>query len=137
MPLVVATGHRSDAPLSWLSSRRLSAYHETSINSHDLAVNFHETIQLKALELKQLHTRGMTDSLAEAFIAKAVDEGESTVTKNICAHVSKDLFDRVEQCCSMLSITKRRFVEMALSEALDRAETIVADVDPFPGEGDV
>lgn len=99
-------------------------------------MNFHETIQLKALELKQLHTRGMTDSLAEHFIAKAVEQGESTVTKNICAHVSIELFERVEQCCSMLSISKRRFVEMALREALDQAESIVADVDPFPGEGD-
>lgn len=97
-------------------------------------MNFHETIQLKALELKQLHTRGMTDNLAEAFIAKAVEQGENTVTKNICAHIALPLFERVEQCCSMLGISKRRFVEMALAEALDRAEAIVAEVDPFPGE---
>lgn len=98
-------------------------------------MNFHETIQLKALELKQLHTRGATDNLHEHFLEQAImtPEGQA-MTKNICAHVSKDLFDRVEQCCLMLSISKRRFVEMALREALERAETIVAEVDPFPGE---
>lgn len=134
MPFAVATGHRSDAPPRWLSSQRLRAYHESSINSHELSVNFHETIQLKALELKQLRTRGMTDGAAEAFLSKAIERGDSALTKNICAHIALPLFERVEECCSMLGISKRRFVEMALSEALDRAEAIVAEVDPFPGE---
>jgi 3-methyladenine DNA glycosylase AlkD len=48
--------------------------------------------------------------------------------------VSIDLFERVEECCKQLELSKRRFVEMALQEALRQAETIVAEVDPFVGE---
>lgn len=95
-------------------------------------MNFHETIQLKALELKQLHTQGSTDNLHEHLLDLALKTPEGqAVTRNICAHISVELFKRVEDCCSLLSLSKRQFVEMALKEALDRAESIVADVDPF------
>lgn len=98
-------------------------------------MNFHEIIQLKALELKQLHTRGVTDRLHEHMLEQAVKTPEGqAATRNICAHISIGLFERVEQCCSMLDLSKRQFVEMALKEALDKAETIVAEVDPFPEE---
>lgn len=98
-------------------------------------MNFQETIQLKALELKQLYRGGGSDSLQEHFLEQAIKTPEGqAMTRNICAHIAAPLFDRVEALCSELSISKRRFVEMALNEAVARAETIVAEVDPFPGE---
>lgn len=97
-------------------------------------MNFQETIQLQALKLKQ-STKG-NGEVGDALIDMAMKQDPTLggLTRNICAHVSVQLFERVEQCCSMLDLSKRRFVEMALSEALDRAEAIVAEVDPFPGE---
>lgn len=96
-------------------------------------MNFQETIQLKALALKQFRTRGVSDNLHEHLLEQAVKTPEgAALTRNICAHISVQLFQRVEECCSMLDLSKRQFVEMALKEALDRAETIVAEVDPFP-----
>ena len=97
-------------------------------------MKFQEVIQLKALELKSLH-HGGPSRLAEQFLEQAVatPEGQA-MTRNICAHISKPLFERVEECCQLLGLSKRQFVEMALREAVDRAEDIVAEVDPFPGE---
>lgn len=98
-------------------------------------MNFHETVQLQALRLKQTNTNAMNE-VGEALIAQAVAQNsDSLPLKNICAHISQQLFERVEQCCNTLDISKRRFVEMALIEALDKAEAIVAEVDPFPAEG--
>lgn len=94
-------------------------------------MNFRETIQLKALELKELNTQGATSDLREHMIEMAVKSDTAGLTRNICAHISVELFNRVEECCSMLSLSKRQFVEMALQEALASAETIVAEVDPF------
>lgn len=95
-------------------------------------MNFHETIQLQALRLKQTHTSA-SNEVGEALIAQAVAQNPDALPlKNICAHISTQLFQRVEECCNTLEISKRRFVEMALIEALDKAEAIVAEIDPFP-----
>lgn len=96
-------------------------------------MNFHETIQLQALRLKQLNTQGMDSKLQEHFFEQAVKQNAPGVPlKNICAHISQELFDNVDSTCRMLEISKRQFVEMALIEALNKAEAIVAEIDPFP-----
>ena len=98
-------------------------------------MNFHETIQLQALRLKELNTRGSSPpAFQEAMLEAALKQNPDAPLKNICAMVSIDLFERVEECCKQLELSKRRFVEMALREALRQAETIVAEVDPFVGE---
>lgn len=95
-------------------------------------MNFQETIQLKALELKQLRTEGISGSVGDRIIEEMVKTPErAAITRNICAHISVELFEQVEQCCQQLSLSKRRFVEMALKEALNQAESIVAEIDPF------
>lgn len=95
-------------------------------------MKFDEMIRLQALKLKALNAVG-TDNLRDSPIqdrlfAEAFEQGQ---LRNICAMVSPELFDQVEQACSLLEISKRRFVESALIEAVDRAEAIVADVAPF------
>lgn len=94
-------------------------------------MNFDETIRLQALKQKQLVTRGMDDSIAEHILRHMPEVPEQT--RNICALISVKLFDEVEACCKQLEISKRRFVEMALLEALNRAAAIVDDVNPFMG----
>nr|CRY96356.1 hypothetical protein [uncultured prokaryote] len=95
-------------------------------------MNFDETIRLQALRLKQLNTQGHTlgDSLVDAML-KDAPEG---TTRNICAAVAPGLFDEVNGVCDMLEISKRRFVEMALIDAIAKASTILAEVSPFVEE---
>lgn len=111
----------------------VSAYHEVFQQPHEAEMNFHETIQLQALKLKQstFGAGAMNDTLVDMALQQ--DPTLGGLTRNICAHIPVPLFERVEQCCQTLELSKRRFVEMALIEALERAETIIAEIDPFSG----
>jgi len=51
--------------------------------------------------------------------------------KNVCAKLSGDLVDRLDNSLSILGMSKRDFIEMALVEALDRVDQELADVDAF------
>lgn len=95
-------------------------------------MHFEELIKLQALKLKAMHQVG-TDHLGEGGIQEALfaEASDSGKLRNICAAITPELFDQVEGCCSMLEISKRRFVEAALVEAVAKASAIVADVDPF------
>lgn len=95
-------------------------------------MQFDELIKLQALKLKAMHQIG-TDHLGEGGIQEALfaEASESAKLRNICAAITPQLFDQIEGCCSMLEISKRRFVESALIDAVTKAQLIVADVDPF------
>jgi hypothetical protein len=92
-----------------------------------------ETLTLQALKLKQLHTRGCSDpAFLEALLENAKPEGvPEPEMRNICALVSRPLFDKVEQLCGLLELSKRQFVEMALVEFVDKANQVMSEVAPF------
>lgn len=90
-----------------------------------------EVLTLQALKLKQLHTRGVSDpAFVEALLESAPAESKSEM-RNICALVSLPLFEKVEQLCSLLDLSKRQFVEMALVDFVAKADSVMADVNPF------
>ena len=96
-------------------------------------MNSNETLRLQALKLKQLHTNGndFSDALVDELIKQ--NPTENPPLRNICAFISPVLFDEIEGLCSMLSISKRRFVEMALVDLMAKANGIVEEVQPFEG----
>lgn len=53
--------------------------------------------------------------------------------KNVCAKLSVELSDRIDRTVDQLGVQKRKFIEVALIEALDRAEhalnCVVEDAD--------
>lgn len=92
-------------------------------------MNLDETIRLHALKVKQLNTVGTDmDGLIDQFASQAVIEG---IMKNICASVSLELFQRVDNLCDALRISKRRFVELAILDALKNASAVLDEVKPF------
>lgn len=90
-------------------------------------MELHELIQLQALKLKQSVTRSVPDQVLD----KLLESDSQGKARQVCAMVSPQLFDDLERICQMLDISKRRFVEGALVDALDKAKQIVAQVDPF------
>lgn len=95
-------------------------------------MNFDELVHLKALQLKQLNTEGGT--VNDYVVDQLIDAGHQyPQLRQVCAMVTTELFEKLDATCKTLEISKRRFVEAALQDAITRAETIVADVDPFPG----
>jgi hypothetical protein len=64
----------------------------------------------------------------EALIDHVIERGESSVpVRNLCAKVTEQLYDDVDSYSRFLGISKRRFVEMALIAALDKAEKIMRE----------
>jgi hypothetical protein len=47
--------------------------------------------------------------------------------KNVCAKLSVALSDEVDEMCGFLDISKRRFIEAAIIDALQQAETIMQE----------
>jgi hypothetical protein len=62
----------------------------------------------------------------EQIIDYAVDEAEG-LTKNVCAWVSTKLSDDIDSLCDLLGLSKRRFVEAALIDAVRKAQQILDD----------
>lgn len=82
-------------------------------------MKFDEVIQLQALKLKAMNSgqglAALTDRLAD----------EAPQLRQMCAKVTPELYDRLEQVCGVLDMSKRQFIEGAVADALDRAvETI-------------
>lgn len=93
-----------------------------------------EMLLYKALAFKQTRT-GVN-------LIDYIENGNLTVTegslelKNVCAKVSPALAEELDKTCHLLGISKRRFVEAAIIEALNKADEIIADVDMFDEAGE-
>lgn len=83
---------------------------------------FEELILAKALDFK-LGTRN-ADLIDALDRSGSIPEG---MLKNVCAKLSVELSDKLDEVCSLLSLSKRRFIESALVEALNQAEFIMHD----------
>lgn len=87
-------------------------------------MSFHQKIQYHALH-HMYGTGGskIIDSLAASDPAFA----EKNKMRNVCALITSELFDRLENTCSFLDISKREFIESALIEALELADKITEE----------
>lgn len=87
-------------------------------------MNFHQYITYKTLS--QMHLFG--ESNTDFTIKHAPAELLKQHMRNVCAMVPTPLFDELETICGDLDISKRKFVELALREAIAKAEQIVEEV---------
>jgi PHP family Zn ribbon phosphoesterase len=94
---------------------------ETFTQFAGAAQEFEETVLAKVLERKL--DLG-SESLLEYVMEKEVLE---VPCRNICAKITTQLYDQINQHCNYLGISKRKFVELALVAALDRTEQIMRE----------
>lgn len=92
-------------------------------------MTFEELVTLKALKQKQLTTEG--SDMSDVLIDQLLMKNEGDLFRNVCAHISIPLADELDALCNALDISKRRFVEGALIDAVKRANAIVSQVQPF------
>jgi hypothetical protein len=91
-------------------------------------MNTNEILTLQALKFKQELLRGEQDLPTDApEWMRDVDPGNDD-TRNICALISVPLFEQINTVCSVLSMSKRRFVELALRDLTEKAVQAIADV---------
>lgn len=81
-------------------------------------MNFDEKIQLKVLQLKA----GMFDG---KLIDHLIEGSDTPALRQMCAKITPQLHDRLDQMTSLLDMSKREFVEAALIEALNKAEEVL------------
>ena len=104
---------------------------------------FEQFIQYRALAFK-FSTAGRSLSHAEGLIdAKMIGKEVDGVfvpfekleevypVKNVCAKLAITLVDRLDQALSVLEMSKRDFIEIALIEALNKVDQVLADTDAF------
>lgn len=91
-----------------------------------------EVLILQALKFKQLHVDGsnISGELMDQMLENAPEVKEKL--RNICAFISPELFDNVQNLCSMLELSKRQFVEMALCDMVEKANATIEKFDVFP-----
>ena len=87
-----------------------------------------ETLLLQALKLKQLRHEGYSgnfDLVEQAMLHNpdAIEIKEKM--RNICAFVSTQMFDDIEQMCSLLNLSKRQFLQMAVIDLMHKANKII------------
>ncbi len=78
-----------------------------------------ELILLKTLEYKRI-TRN-------DYFHEEVIDADVIPTKNVCAKVPLALVERLDDAISRLSMSKRLFIETAITQALDLADQIWID----------
>lgn len=89
---------------------------------------FEELVLGKAYEVKN----ALANSDIFDVLEKSGQLDNVTQLKNVCAKVTIQLSDELDEVCGLLSISKRRFLEAALIEALKTARSIMNDeVDIF------
>ena len=94
-----------------------------------------EILLLKALKVKELYTKGHSGDFDPVeLLSVAEPELAKKMTRNICAFISHELFNEIEELGQLLSITKRQIIEMALIDFRQKANKIIGEVDPFPAE---
>jgi hypothetical protein len=89
-----------------------------------------EIVTLQLLKFKELH-QNSNASLVDAVLSQNPEVKESL--RNICALISPELFNQVEEAASMLDISKRLIVEMALIDFMEKVKGLVEEVNPFEG----
>lgn len=54
-----------------------------------------------------------------------IDQAESPEIRNVCAKLSVKLAEEIDGVCAVLDVSKRRFIEAALLEAVFRAKKVM------------
>lgn len=109
--------------------------------------HFDQYIQFRALKFKFSALGSMTlddmERMIEAgSLLKSDDDGKTVrptsleeispiPLRNVCAKLSVQLVERLDNALGILDISKRQFIELALIEALDKVDQVLEDVDAF------
>lgn len=92
-----------------------------------------ETLILKALQFKSVHSGASMDGLVDTILAQNPDQADA-ITKNVCARLPACLVEEMEQLGGMLSLNKREIITMALVDFLEKAKGVLDEFDAWPGD---
>lgn len=89
---------------------------------------------MKRDPLNALITTGVLNCIYDSGSAHMIDramegdlEGVNFSTRNACAKITTDLYEKMSGICSVLEISKRSFIEAAIIRACEEAERIMEE----------
>lgn len=90
-----------------------------------------QIIQLQALKLKATN-EGSYPSLIDSVLENPANkEALKKDFRNVCALIPSLQFERLQELCLLLDLSKREVITMALNEFIPMANKIISEVDPF------
>ena len=84
-----------------------------------------ELLMLQALKLKKLNTRGYDGPDMVEYLARQNEEEAKAKLRNICAFISPELWDQIDEYCRLLELSKRKYVEMALIDLVAKTKAVL------------
>lgn len=89
-------------------------------------MNLEELIQLQVLKRKSLMTgRG-------PMLERILEDAPDAPVRQMCAKVSAELYQELENICGALDLTKREFIESAVADAIERAHEHIEKAGGIP-----
>ena len=92
-----------------------------------------ETLILKALEFKNVHTGSSIGGLVDQLLAQNPDQADA-ITKNVCARIPVALAEEMEQIGGLIGLNKREIITMAIVDFLEKAQGVMDEFNAWPGE---
>lgn len=96
-------------------------------------MNTRETLILKALEFKNVHTGASIDGLVDHLLEQNPDQADA-ITKNVCARIPLTLAEEMEQLGGLIGLNKREIITMAIVDFLEKAKGVMDEFNAWPGE---
>jgi hypothetical protein len=96
-------------------------------------MNTRETLILKTLEFKHVHSGASIDGLVDHLLAQNPDQADA-ITKNVCARIPVALAEEMEQLGGLIGLNKRQIITMAIVDFLEKANGVMNEFDAWPGE---
>ena len=90
-----------------------------------------EFMIMKALNFKYLNSNEFGKILEHSIENGVLDSSDTTPVKNVCAKLSVLLVDKVDDVCETLGMTKRAFIEIALTNSIAEFEAIAEEYDIY------
>ncbi len=88
-------------------------------------MHFDQYIKYRALDFK---FQGFSSS---DHILENPENAAALKMRTVCTQLNPSLFEDLEQVCGLLQVPKRRFLELAVIEALERSHAIIEEVNAF------
>ena len=103
------------------------------INQRKFIMTPRETLILKALQFKSVHSGASMDGLVDAILVQNPDQADA-ITKNVCARLPIGLVEEMEQLGGLLSLNKREIITMALIDFLEKANGVLDEFKAWPDD---
>lgn len=96
-------------------------------------MNTRETLILKALDFKNVHTGASIDGLVDQLLAQNPDQADA-ITKNVCARIPLTLAEEMEELGGLIGLNKREIITMAIVDFLEKAKGVMDEFNAWPGD---